>query len=1236
MTNTRNTNNSGLRSFKGLATLFAFVVMCVICLLPQDAFATHVVGGDLRYRCLGNNLYEVRLTLRRDCFLGDPNAQFDDPASIGFFDAQTHQFLRFIGSNGQLFMPFRSDDTLNQEFISDCTISGMDVCVQQTTYVDTIFLPFLASGYELAYTRCCRNNSIQNIIEPIGTGMTLLTIISGEAQITCNSSPELPEYPPIYICVNNGIDFDFGIESDPDGDSIIYELFSPFIGGSVLNPMPQPPFPPPYDTVVWRNPPYSLDNLLGGVPLQIDRFTGHLTGMPNTPGQFLVGVRVFSYNTLGDLIEVTSREWQYNVRVCREVPEADFSVSTELNCDNLTLIFTDSSENAHDILWIFDYPNPDSETSTDPNTTYTYEEPGFYTAALIVTDEDSICFDTFMLDVGVFESKLSAEFEIDVVECGDSIVMEIVDLSIEPDLNFEVTSWQWILAIGTDTIDLDTLQNPTFVIDSSATDVSLTLRVFSENGCSAETTSTFDVNIIEIPFETIGVDSIGLCDGDTISLFPYPGNANFTYTWDPISGLDISDPHDPIAFPSQTTEYFVSVTDGLCEVTGEIVVVVQDTPVLSFVTETDCRSLEVEVTNTSQGGILFGWDFGDGSDPILAHDTTFTYDTPGNYLITLFSADGCDVITGEIITVAVILDSVDDTSISCFAEPVELNPDGDDALYDYEWAPSEGLSAVDIANPIADVDVTSTFYVTITDVENPLCNVVDSVNIIVPVDFDLAAPTDSAYCGSPEITISAGNSDLEYVWFDENGDTLSTSSTLVVRPIVQTSYFLMGVDQFGCIKMDTTTLFPTFFAYIVSHDVVICPGDDTVVAIINLDSTQILTYNWMPAEFIIGSNTVANPRVKPLSDQVFTVQIINSTLGCALEENITVFVTDFDYTLSNASTMCFGDSMMLNVTNNDTTTLTYVWTPAESIIDGADGPNPIVMPNENTSYFVQITNSDYGCVTEDSINVLVSEFDFTVSDDDQICLGDKLTLSITNNDTTSLDYLWSPAESIVGDPDVANPVVMPMQTTTYVVQVQNSEFGCYTVDSVTVAVSWFNPDFLEIITDPDTISTDSDEVFELWTNQSDDLQYQWSGPDIISDPTLPRIQAKPGVAGPYSYSVTVTNADGCVISAQTSNDLIVQDPACDMETIFIPNAFSPNGDGENDVLQVYGNYISDMELLIFNRWGEKVFHGKSQAEVWDGQFEGKALPAEVYGYYLRVMCPPDQEYITKGSIVLLR
>ena len=154
-------------------------VLCSLFLLStQDANATHIVGGNLTYRCLGNNQYEIRLSLRRDCLLGANDAQFDDPASIGFFDGVTNQPLTFVGFGGQLLMDFNEDDTLNQILVSDCSIAGNPVCVHQTTYVDTIFLPFWQNGYQLVYQRCCRNSSVNNILNPLSTGMTLVSEMS--------------------------------------------------------------------------------------------------------------------------------------------------------------------------------------------------------------------------------------------------------------------------------------------------------------------------------------------------------------------------------------------------------------------------------------------------------------------------------------------------------------------------------------------------------------------------------------------------------------------------------------------------------------------------------------------------------------------------------------------------------------------------------------------------------------------------------------------------------------------------------------------------------------------------------------------------------------------------------------------------------------------------------------------------------------------------------------------------
>jgi hypothetical protein len=158
------------------------------------------------------------------------------------------------------------------------------MCVEVTVYVDTIDLPFLANGYILPYQRCCRNASLTNLINPDDTGMTLTAEISALAQLTCNDSPTFNGFPPIYICANKDLTL-VGGASDPEGDSLKYSLCIPFAGGDKVHNKPQPPPAPPYPHVVYR-PPYTIENLLGGVSLKIDTAAGTMTLRATTVGQY--------------------------------------------------------------------------------------------------------------------------------------------------------------------------------------------------------------------------------------------------------------------------------------------------------------------------------------------------------------------------------------------------------------------------------------------------------------------------------------------------------------------------------------------------------------------------------------------------------------------------------------------------------------------------------------------------------------------------------------------------------------------------------------------------------------------------------------------------------------------------------------------------------------------------------------------------------------------------------------
>jgi gliding motility-associated-like protein len=98
----------------------------------------------------------------------------------------------------------------------------------------------------------------------------------------------------------------------------------------------------------------------------------------------------------------------------------------------------------------------------------------------------------------------------------------------------------------------------------------------------------------------------------------------------------------------------------------------------------------------------------------------------------------------------------------------------------------------------------------------------------------------------------------------------------------------------------------------------------------------------------------------------------------------------------------------------------------------------------------------------------------------------------------------------------------------------------------------------------------------------------------------------------------------------------VRDLLCEDPDIFVPNTFTPNGDGNNDVLLVRGRSIRELEFMVFDRWGEKVFETNDQDRGWDGTFEGKPVDPAVFVYHLTVYCVDGQRFFTKGNVTIVR
>jgi gliding motility-associated-like protein len=506
--------------------------------------ATHIVGGEITYDCLGNNQYRITLTVYRDCYNGEP--WFDDPAYIAVFDKDWDRVASLTMDWNPL-----SNDTIPPELSNPCLVIPPDVCVHRSRYVRTVTLPFSPGGYTLVYQRCCRNKLIRNIPEPMYTGISIIAEIGEESLNACNNGAKFKKWPPLAICVNQPIDFDHGAV-DPDGDSLVYRLCTPLVGADTIVPQPKPANPGPYDPVVWIDPPFSLANVLGGVPLTIDPNTGFLTGVPNMIGNFVVGVCVDEYRN-GVLISTTRRDFQYNVADCDKSTAAFFNPKSI--CDTLSWQFKNQSVNATSYLWYFNWPNGPTSTFSEP--LYSFPDTGRYQIALIASP-GSICADTSVQEVWVTDRYVSASVDPPVFLCDTKgYTVSAQDLSTDP--QYGVVAWQWNLFGPQNAIS--TVQNPEFLISKPGM-YTLRLIATAGNGCRDSTFLEFDAmppNFDAIP------SVLTICQGDSIILNA-GGTPDLYYLWSPNATLSADTVPYPLATPDVTTLYNATIrsADSSC------------------------------------------------------------------------------------------------------------------------------------------------------------------------------------------------------------------------------------------------------------------------------------------------------------------------------------------------------------------------------------------------------------------------------------------------------------------------------------------------------------------------------------------------------------------------------------------------------------------------------------------------------------------------------------------------
>ncbi len=282
--------------------------------------------------------------------------------------------------------------------------------------------------------------------------------------------------------------------------------------------------------------------------------------------------------------------------------------------------------------------------------------------------------------------------------------------------------------------------------------------------------------------------------------------------------------------------------------------------------------------------------------------------------------------------------------------------------------------------------------------------------------------------------------------------------------------------------------------------------------------------------------------------------------------------------------------------------------------------------------YTVVATDENGCVETDSVVLANYEIEAALNANEEVlCLGDAIVLEISNPLTNEdmLDFVWTGPDLDLTDPSA--PIASPSVSTVYEVVVTN-QFGCSNIEQIDVEVVDIDDGLGDAIADPDTIFIGNST--QLAVNSIEGLNFNWSFGNTLDDETISDPLATP--TEDTEYTVTVTDENGCLTTRTVP--VVVLSRACDEPFIFFPNSFSPNNDGENDMLRVRAKdaFIDEVYWIVYSRWGERVFEANSLNEMWDGRFNGELVSPDAYGYYLRVTCTDGDVFEKRGNVTVLR
>ena len=873
--------------------------------------------------------------------------------------------------------------------------------------------------------------------------------------------------------------------------------------------------------------------------------------------------------------------------------------------------------------------------------TITYGQTGSYTVTLITTGPGN-CRDTATQVVNVVPTPV-AGFTLPP-PCG--LVGQITNTSTIPAPG-NINSYQWNLGNG----QTSTQINPTTNYSALGT-YNVTLTATSSQGCT---------NTITQPFTVYGTPTAQFLAPQTCHGSPttftnqssLQGGGQLTHQWNFGNGA-VSTAASPVYIYPQPGNYTVTLTvtgPGGCNQTTTNPIVIPPTPVASFTLPASCGLVNT-FTNTSTIGapgqiVTNNWNMGNGQTS-QAVNPTQAYTSPGTYNIQLItiSNQGCRDTAVQAFTNYSIPNAAFSAPQTCFGLPFTFTDQTtiqNSTLSTWAWQFGDGQTS-SLQNPVHNYATHGTYPVTLIVTGPGGCSDTATVQASVPPKPNAAFTLPPA-CGmiapfTNQSTVAAPSFIQNHLWNFGDGNTSNlTQPTHTYAGNGNWNVTLQVVTDQNC--RDTLVLpyvnyhwpVAAFQATNVCHQTPTPFQDQTTVT-----NGQVAQWNWNlgdgnNAQTAAFNHTYGSPGTYPLQ------LIVVSADGCADTATGQVTVHPNPVPAFTINSVCRGvNSVFLNnSTISSGAIATHSWNFGNSGVANSNFTSPnFIFPTFGTWPVTLTTTSDFGCVTQITQPATVWPRPVLGFSATPIVGCQPLLVQFTNTSTIPagnqiVTWNWTMGDG--NGSSLANPANLYQQDGQYSVTLQaTSDKGCDTSITYTNYILVHPKPVADFSYDPPFPTAVSPQI-RVMDLSLGAMSWQYTLSDGASYASPDFLHTFIADSGTHYITLFVSNEFGCT---DTTVKVVRVSPDF---TIFIPNTFTPNGDGMNETFRIHGRGIVEANLWVYTRWGDEIVHLKNLEPMmkgWDGTYNREKAKQDVYVYRAVVRDMFGEEHEFYGNVSLVR